>query len=103
MEEGQIQVLVFRLDQMETSLDEVSTKLDLLLDNQQRHWTAVALSKQAHNALEQRVIKLEKKADILQEASSDLKVGMAGKLGPGALAGAATSAAMLALKFLSGA
>ena len=103
MEEGQIQLVVFRLDQVETSIEEMSGKLDLLLVNQHKYWTEVALTKQAQHDLEKRVGKLEAKAEELQVASSDLKVGLAGKLGPGAIAGAITSAVLLLLKFLSGA
>ena len=103
MEEGQIQLVVFRLDQVETSIEEMSGKLDLLLLNQHRYWTEVALTKQAHQELEKRVEKLESKAEELQAVSSDLKIGLAGKLGPGAIAGAATSTLLLLLKFLTGA
>jgi len=103
MEEGQVQLVVFRLDQVETSIEEMSGKLDLLLVNQHKYWTQVALTKQAQQDLEKRVAKLESKSEELQAVSSDLKVGMAGKLGPGAVAGAITSAVMLLLKFIAGA
>jgi chromosome segregation ATPase len=102
MDEGQIQLIVFRLDQVETSIEEMNSKLDLLLVHQQKYRTEVALVKQAQSDLDKRVTKLETKTENLQLTNTDLQIGLAGKLGPGAIAGGVVAGLMLILRFLVG-
>lgn len=102
MDPEQLGVVAFRLDAMEDTIKEVNSKLDQLLSNQQQYVTDVALVKQEQSQMRHRLKALEYRLEGLQDTSTDLKVGLAQKLGPGAVAGGIIAAIMMILKFVAG-
>lgn len=103
MNQEELGVVVFRLNALDTTVEEVNKKLDRLLVHQQEHMTNVALVKQSQLQAEKRMVALETKLEQTQEQTSDLRVGLAEKLGPGAIAGALTAGLMTLIRFLLGA
>lgn len=106
MEEARLQVAEYRLDKVEEligdNISQMSKKLDTIIDTEKNLQTNLATYVANLKAVENQVAEIKAIISTNTQDINSLQVTLAEKLGPGAVAGAASAVVVFLIKSLAG-
>jgi tRNA(Ser,Leu) C12 N-acetylase TAN1 len=105
-EEARMQVIEYRVQTLETlvgeNITQINSKLDTIIDSQADSQTAVATETAKRQALQYQVKEIKDDVGENTKDISNMRVSLAEKVGPGAIAGAVSAILVVLLKALVG-